>query len=209
MNRVRGAIAAWQNPSAVQIQRAKWGLMALGMLPFLRMVVGLPLGWLGVNPIEFVTRSTGTWSIVSLVVTLAITPLRRWMALPWLLRLRRTAGLITFFYASLHFVTYLWLDRFFDLGDVFNDILKRPFIAVGFAAFLLLIPLAVTSNNASIKRLGARRWQRLHQLVYVIAALAVIHFVWLARRNPVEPYVYAAIFAVLLAARVYWKLKPR
>lgn len=194
-----------RSPSQVFVQRAKWLLIVLAALPFLRLAVGAPLGWLGVNPIEFITRSTGTWTIVSLVVTLSITPLRRLLNWPWLVRLRRTTGLITFFYAFLHFMTWLWLDRFFDWNDMVKDIVKRPFITVGFAAFLLLIPLALTSNNASIKRLGARAWQRLHWSVYAIAVLAVFHFIWLARRNPNEPYIYAAIFALLLGARVYWK----
>lgn len=144
---------------------------------------------------------------MALVVTLSITPLRRMLNWPWLVRLRRTAGLITFFYAFLHFMTWLWLDRFFEWNEIVRDIVKRPFITVGFAAFVLLIPLALTSNNASIKKLGAANWQRLHWLVYVIALLAVFHFIWLARRNPNEPYVYAAIFALLLGARVYWKYR--
>jgi methionine sulfoxide reductase heme-binding subunit len=201
--------APWRSLTNAQVQRAKWLLIALGMLPLARMLVGLPLGWLGVNPIEFVTRSTGTWTIASLVVTLSITPLRRVTGWVWLVRLRRSAGLITFFYAALHFITYVWLDRFFDVNDIIKDIIKRPFITVGFAAFLLLVPLAITSNNALIKKMGAQNWQRLHTLVYVIAVLAVVHFIWLARRNPIEPYIYAAIFALLLAARIYWKFKAK
>lgn len=196
-----------RNPPPAVVQRIKWLLIALGALPFLRLAVGAPLGWLGANPIEFITRSTGTWTLVALVVTLSITPVRRILNWPWLLRLRRTAGLITFFYAFLHFMTWLWLDRFFDWNEIVRDILKRPFITVGFAAFVLLIPLALTSNNASIKKLGAVTWQRLHWLVYVIALLAVFHFIWLARRNPNEPYVYAAVIALLLALRIYWKYR--
>ncbi|TAG03686.1 MAG: sulfoxide reductase heme-binding subunit YedZ [Betaproteobacteria bacterium] len=201
--------APWRSLTNAQVQRAKWVLVALGMLPLARMLIGLPLGWLGVNPIEFVTRSTGTWTIVSLVVTLSITPLRKITGWVWLVRLRRSAGLITFFYAALHFITYVWLDRFFDVNDIIKDIIKRPFITVGFAAFVLLIPLAITSNNALIKKLGAQNWQRLHNLVYVIAILAVVHFIWLARRNPIEPYIYAAIFALLFAARIYWRFKAK
>jgi methionine sulfoxide reductase heme-binding subunit len=201
--------APWRSLTNAQVQRAKWLLIALGMLPLARMLIGLPLGWLGVNPIEFVTRSTGTWTIVSLVITLSITPLRKVTGWVWLVRLRRSAGLITFFYATLHFITYVWLDRFFDVNDIIKDIIKRPFITVGFAAFLLLVPLAITSNNALIKKMGAQNWQRLHTLVYVIAVLAVVHFIWLARRNPIEPYIYAAIFALLLAARIYWKFKAK
>jgi methionine sulfoxide reductase heme-binding subunit len=194
-----------RNPSQQFVRRAKWFLIALASLPFLRMAIGAPLGWLGVNPIEFITRSTGTWTIVSLAVTLSITPLRKLTQWHWLLRLRRTTGLITFFYVALHFTTWIWLDRFFDVDEVIKDIFKRPFITVGFTAFVLMIPLAITSNNASIKRLGAATWQRIHYLVYVIAVLASAHFIWLARRNPNEPYIYTAIFALLLGARVYWK----
>lgn len=199
--------AQFRNPSQAFVQRAKWFLIALAAIPFLRMAIGAPLGWLGVNPIEFITRSTGTWTIVSLAVTLSITPLRRLLNWPWLVRLRRTAGLITFFYVFLHFMTWLWLDRFFDVDEIVKDIAKRPFITVGFAAFVILIPLAITSNNASIKKLGAARWQRLHSLVYVIAILATLHFIWLARRNPNEPFIYAAIFALLLGARIYWRYR--
>jgi methionine sulfoxide reductase heme-binding subunit len=201
--------APWRSLTNAQVQRAKWLLIALGMLPLARMLIGLPLGWLGVNPIEFVTRSTGTWTMVSLVITLSITPLRKVTGWVWLVRLRRSAGLITFFYATLHFITYVWLDRFFDVNDIIKDIIKRPFITVGFAAFLLLVPLAITSNNALIKKMSAQNWQRLHTLVYVIAVLAVAHFIWLARRNPIEPYIYAAIFALLLAERIYWKFKAK
>jgi methionine sulfoxide reductase heme-binding subunit len=197
----------FRNPPRHIVERAKWLLIFLAALPFVRLAIGAPLGWLGANPIEFITRSTGTWTIVALVVTLAITPLRRVLNWPWLIRLRRTAGLITFFYAFLHFMTWLWLDRFFDVNEIVKDIAKRPFITVGFAAFVLLIPLAITSNNASIKKLGAVIWQRLHWLVYLIAILASLHFIWLARRNPNEPYVYAAIIAILLGARVYWKYR--
>jgi methionine sulfoxide reductase heme-binding subunit len=199
----------FRNPSAAFVQRAKWLLIAIAMLPFLRMAIGYPLGWLGINPIEFITRYTGEWTIKLLVLTLTITPLRKITNWHWLLRLRRTAGLLTFFYVCLHFATYIWLDRFFDLDDVIKDIIKRPFITVGFAAFLLLIPLALTSNNAAIKKLGAQTWQCIHYLVYVIAILAVAHFIWLSRRNPIEPYVYAAIFATLFALRIYWKFKPK
>jgi methionine sulfoxide reductase heme-binding subunit len=198
-----------RSPSQAFVQRAKWLLIVLAALPFLRMAIGAPLGWLGVNPIEFITRSTGTWTIVSLVVTLSITPLRRVLNWPWLVRLRRTAGLITFFYVCLHFMTWLWLDRFFDVDEIVKDIIKRPFITVGFAAFVLLIPLAITSNNASIKKLGAATWQRLHTFVYVIAILASFHFIWLARRNPNEPYIYVALFALLLGARLYWKFATK
>ena len=196
-----------RTPGNVFVQRAKWLLILLGMLPLARLIVGFPLGWLGVNPIEFVTRSTGTWTITGLAITLSITPLRRLLNWPWLVRLRRTAGLLAFFYASLHFTTYLWFDRFFDVDDIIKDIIKRPFITVGFAAFVLLIPLAATSKNSIIKKLGARLWQRIHYLIYLIAILAVIHYWWLVKKDITQPIIYACVFAVLLGLRLYWKLR--
>ncbi len=196
-----------RTPGNVFVQRTKWLLILLGMLPLARLVVGLPVGWLGVNPIEFVTRSTGTWTIVGIALTLSITPLRKLLNWPWLIRLRRTAGLLAFFYACLHFTTYLWFDRFFDVDDIIKDIIKRPFITVGFAAFVLLIPLAVTSKNSIIKKLGAKLWQRIHYAIYLIAILAVIHYWWLVKKDLTQPIIYAAVFAVLLGVRVFWKVR--
>jgi methionine sulfoxide reductase heme-binding subunit len=197
----------WRAPANTTVQRIKWLLIALGMIPLARLIAGFPLGWLGANPIEFITRSTGTWTLVGLAVTLSITPLRRLLSWPWLVRLRRTAGLLAFFYASLHFMTYIWFDRFFDVQDIIKDIIKRPFITVGFAAFVLLIPLAVTSKNSVIKKLGAQLWQRIHYLIYLIAILAVIHYWWLVKKDLTQPIIYACVFAVLLGLRVFWKLR--
>lgn len=197
----------FRSPSATFVQRVKWLLILLGMMPLLRLVAGFPLGWLGANPIEFITRSTGTWTLVGLAVTLSITPLRKWLNWPWLIRLRRTAGLLAFFYVCLHFTTYIWFDRFFDVEDIIKDIIKRPFITVGFAAFVLLIPLAATSKNSIIKRLGAQRWQRIHYLIYLIAILAVIHYWWLVKKDLTQPIIYACVFAVLLGIRLIWKLR--
>jgi len=198
---------SWRNPANATVQRIKWALIAIGMLPLLRLLAGFFLGWLGANPIELITRSTGTWTLVGLAVTLSITPLRKILNWPWLLRLRRTAGLLAFFYACLHFTTYIWFDRFFDLDDILKDIVKRPFITVGFAAFVLLVPLAATSNNAIIKRLGARLWQRIHYAVYLIAVLAVVHYWWLVKKDITQPAIYAAVFFLLLALRLFWKLR--
>lgn len=194
-------------PSSAFVQRTKWLLVVLGMIPLARLIAGFPLGWLGANPIEFITRSTGTWTLVGLAVTLAITPLRKWLNWPWLIRLRRTAGLLAFFYACLHFTTYIWFDRFFDVEDILKDIIKRPFITVGFAAFVLLIPLAATSKNSIIKKLGAKLWQRIHYLIYLIAILAVIHYWWLVKKDLTQPIIYACVIAVLLGARLIWKLR--
>ena len=196
-----------RSPSQSFIQRTKWLLILFGMLPLARLVAGFPLGWLGANPIEFITRSTGTWTIVGIAVTLSITPLRKLLNWPWLIRLRRTAGLLTFFYVCLHFTTYIWFDRFFDVEDIIKDIIKRPFITVGFAAFVLLIPLAATSKNSIIKMLGAKLWQRIHYLIYLIAVLAVIHYWWLVKKDLTQPIIYACIFAVLLGMRVWWKVR--
>ena len=197
----------FRSPSATFVQRVKWLLIILGMMPLMRLIAGFPLGWLGANPIEFITRSTGTWTLVGLAVTLSITPLRKWLSWPSLIRLRRTAGLLAFFYACLHFTTYIWFDRFFDVEDIVKDIIKRPFITVGFAAFVLLIPLAATSKNSIIKKLGAKRWQRIHYLIYLIAILAVIHYWWLVKKDLTQPIIYACVFAVLLGMRLIWKLR--
>lgn len=195
----------WRNPNNTAVNRVKWALIVIALLPLCRLVAGFFLNALGANPIEFITRSTGTWTLVGLVLTLSITPLRRVLNWPWLVRLRRTAGLLAFFYAALHFMTYVWFDRFFDVGDMLKDIVKRPFITVGFAAFVLLIPLAFTSNNAVIKKIGARWWQRIHYAVYFIAMLAVVHYVWLVKKDLTQPIIYASIIALLLGLRVFWK----
>ncbi|MDK2122512.1 sulfoxide reductase heme-binding subunit YedZ [Chitinimonas sp. DQS-5] len=157
-----------------------------------------------VNPIEFLTRSTGTWTLVLLLITLSLTPLRRLTGTVWPLRLRRMMGLFAFFYASLHFTTYLWLDQFFDLAAILRDIRKRPFITVGFMAFVLLLPLAATSTDRMLRRLK-RNWQRLHYAVYPIAILAIVHYWWLVKRDLTQPMVYGSILAVLLGIRLWWK----
>lgn len=177
------------------------GLFLLCLFPLGRLVALGASGGLGANPIEFVTRSTGTWTLVGLLLTLSITPLRRLTGWTALVRHRRTLGLFAFFYASLHFVTYLWLDQFFDLASVARDIVKRPFITLGFAAFVLLIPLALTSTHRMMKTLG-RRWQQLHRLVYGIALLGVLHYLWLVKKDLTQPLIYGSVLAVLLAARL-------
>lgn len=171
-----------------------------------------PLGALGAriaggevppNPVETLTHFTGDWALRLLLVTLAVTPLRRLSGWGWLLRLRRMLGLFAFFYAVLHLATYLWLDQFFDWGAIAEDVLERPYITLGFAAFLVLVPLAVTSTRGWVRRLG-RRWQILHRGVYVAAVLAVLHFLWLVKGDPTEPLIYAGVLALLLAARLPW-----
>lgn len=164
-------------------------------------------GGLTANPIEFITHTTGWWTLAFLMITLAVTPLRRLLDMPWLLRLRRMLGLYVFFYASLHFLTWLVVDQFFDWQAIVKDIAKRPYITVGFSAFFLLLPLAATSTNAMVRRLGAARWQSLHRLVYVIAILGVVHFWWLVKKDIREPALFATILTVLLGTRlvVMWR----
>ncbi len=186
-------------PTAIRI-----GLFLLCLLPLARLIWLGGQGGLGANPIEFITRSTGTWTLNFLLITLTITPARRLMKWPALLRYRRMIGLYAFFYAVLHFLTYLWLDQFFDWHAMLRDIVKRPFITAGFSAFLLLLPLAATSSQAMMRRLG-RSWQRLHRLVYAIAILGVTHYLWLVKKDLTLPLLYAAILFLLLGARLLWR----
>ena len=171
----------------------------------------LRLGWkgltggLGANPIEFITLSTGTWTLVFLLATLAITPLRRLSGQSWLIRVRRLVGLFSFFYGVLHFITYVWLDKFFDVQDMIKDVAKRPFITAGFLAFLLLVPLAATSTAGAIRWMGGRRWQLLHRLIYVSGVSAVVHFWWKVKADVRKPAIYAAVLGILLGLRlVFW-----
>ncbi len=185
------------------LRNPKFWVFGLCLLPLARLTVLAGSGGLGANPIEFITRSTGTWTLVGLLLTLSITPLRRLSGRAELIRYRRMLGLFSFFYACLHFVTYIWLDQFFELTAIAKDIVKRPFITVGFTAFVLLIPLAATSTHAMMRRLG-RRWQQLHRLIYPIALLAVVHYLWLVKKDLTTPLVYGAVALVLLALRLRW-----
>ena len=163
-----------RSPSAGTIVAFKAIVFALCLLPAVNLALGWQANALGANPIETITRASGEWTLRLLLITLAVTPLRRFSGLHWLLRLRRMLGLFAFAYALGHFAIYLWLDQFFDWNAIALDILDRPFITVGFAAFVLLIPLAATSNSFAIRRLGGRRWQSLHRSVYAIAIFAVV-----------------------------------
>jgi len=158
---------------------------------------------LGANPVEELIHRLGLWGLNFLLITLAVTPLRRLTGWNWLIRFRRMFGLFAFFYVLMHFLTYAGIDQRFDLPAIFEDIAKRPFITIGFTAFLLLIPLALTSTNGMMKRLGGR-WQKLHRLVYVIAILGVWHFYWQVKLDTLEPLIYIAILTVLLGYRA-WK----
>jgi len=157
---------------------------------------------LGANPIEVITHATGDWTLRLILVTLSITPLRRITRQYWLIGVRRMIGLFAFFYGTLHFLTYIWLDKFFDFHEMFKDIAKRPFITVGFSAFVLMIPLALTSTAWSIRRLGGKNWQRLHRLIYVTAILGVVHYLWLVKADRRKPLEYGAVLSVLLLYRV-------
>lgn len=163
---------------------------------------------LGANPIEVITHNTGDWTLRFLMITLAVTPLRYIFKQPWLIRLRRMFGLYAFFYVCLHLITYLLFDHFFVWEEILLDIYDRPFITVGMTAFVLLLPLAITSTNKAIKRLGPT-WKRLHRLVYVIAGLGVLHFIWLVKKDLQEPLIYLYILTALLGYRVYRWSKQR
>ena len=164
---------------------------------------------LGANPIEVITRSTGKWTLIFLLVTLSVTPLRKLSGQYWLIRFRRMFGLYAFFYGFLHFITYIWLDKFFDLHDMLADIAKRKFITVGFTAFVLMIPLALTSTSGMIRRLGGKKWSNLHRLIYFSAVLGVLHFLWLVKADIREPVYYGTVLGFLLLYRaLVWAL-PR
>ena len=187
-----------------KINLVKVAIWLLALIPLARLI------WLGVhedlgaNPIEFVERSTGLWALIILLVTLSLTPVRLITGQVWAIQLRRLTGLFMFFYACLHITTYVWLDFGFVWADIVKDVAKHPRILVGFAAFILVIPLAATSNRYMIKRLKTK-WKKLHQAVYLIAILAVVHFWWLVKKDITEPLYYATALAILLGIRIYFK----
>ena len=174
------------------------------LIPFIALVFGAVNNTLGVNPVETMTHETGDWTLRLLLITLMITPLRRLTRQSWLIRLRRMLGLYAFFYACLHFMTYIWFDQYFDWMEIVKDIPKRPFITVGFTAFVLMIPLAATSTNNMMRRLK-KNWVKLHKLIYVIAVLGVLHFLWLVKADILEPMVYASVLLILLVYRAYYQ----
>ncbi len=186
--------------TVTQIRFLKFVIYLLCLAPLAWLVYAALFNQLGANPIEVVTRRLGEWGLQLLLVTLCMTPLRDITGQPWPIKIRRLLGLFAFFYVVLHFVTYLWLDQFFDWSEIGLDILKRPFITVGMLAVVGLIPLAVTSNRFSQRRLG-RHWKRLHQLVYPITILAVVHFYWLVKADMLRPIVLTVCLFLLLAYR--------
>jgi sulfoxide reductase heme-binding subunit YedZ len=183
----------------------KTSVFLLALLPLLKLGFDACFDNLGANPIEKITRTTGYWTLSMLLISLTITPLRLFSGWNWLLRLRRMLGLFAFFYACLHFLTYLVLDQFFDWPSIVHDIVKRPYITIGFPAFILLIPLAITSNKRMIRLLGGQRWLLLHRLTYFCAIGGVVHYWWLVKKDLTQPFIFAVLLTLLLGIRIlYW-----
>lgn len=191
-------------PGPRTIGALKVALFFAALVPFARFAISAV--WfpdsLGANPAEAITRGTGDWCLRILLLTLSITPLRRLSGWHWLLRLRRMLGLFAYFYAVVHFTSFIAFDHVFDVVAILKDIVKRPFITLGFTALLLMTPLAATSTNAMVRRLGAQRWLALHRLIYPLGVVAVVHFWMMVKRDITEPAIYALILALLLGARL-------
>jgi sulfoxide reductase heme-binding subunit YedZ len=194
------------------VLRSRWwkaGVFLASLTPLLALVWRAWRGELGPNPIEAVTHSTGLWTLRFLLLTLAVTPARFLFGIPDLILIRRTLGLFAFFYGSLHLLTYVWLDQFFDLAAIAKDVLKRPFITAGAVGFAAMVPLALTSTRGWIQRLGGKRWQRLHRLVYVSAIAGVVHYFWLVKSDIRPPALYGVILAILLFYRLARAMRRR
>ena len=189
-------------PNKKQILLFKAFVFLLCLVPFFRLFVLALQDDLSANPVEFVERATGFWTLFILLLTLSLTPIRLLTGIAWPIQLRRMTGLFMYFYACLHITTYVWLDHSFFWPDISHDILKHPYVLVGFSAFLFTTPLAITSNNFMIRKLG-RRWKQLHRLVYLIGILGVVHFWWLVKKDIREPLLYGCILLALLAIRIY------
>ncbi len=188
--------------SKMRLRFTKIAIFLAALIPLARLAWKAFHDGLGANPIEVITHSTGDWTLILLLTTLSITPLRRITRQYWLIGVRRMIGLFAFFYGTLHFLTYIWLDKFFDVHEMLKDIAKRRFITVGFSAFVLMIPLALTSTAWSIRRLGGKNWQRLHRLIYFTGVLAVVHYTWLVKADRRKPIEYGIVLGILLAYRV-------
>jgi sulfoxide reductase heme-binding subunit YedZ len=194
----------------MKLRLTKIAIFLAALIPLERLAWKALHGGLGANPIEVITHSTGDWTLRLVLVTLAVTPLRRLTGQYWLIGIRRMVGLFAFFYGTLHFTTYIWLDKFFDVHEMVKDIAKRPFITIGFSAFVLMIPLAATSTAWSIRRLGGKNWQRLHRLIYLTGILGVIHYLWLVKADKRKPLEYGAVLLVLLLYRLgVWLYEKR
>jgi len=186
----------------MKLRLTKIAIFLAALIPLARLAWKAFHDGLGANPIEVITHSTGDWTLIFVLTTLSITPLRRITRQYWLIGVRRMIGLFAFFYGTLHFLTYIWLDKFFDVHEMLKDIAKRRFITVGFSAFVLMIPLALTSTAWSIRRLGGKNWQRLHRLIYFTGILAVVHYTWLVKADRRKPIEYGIVLGILLAYRV-------
>jgi methionine sulfoxide reductase heme-binding subunit len=193
------------------LRLTKLTIFLAALIPLARLAWKALHNGLGANPIEVITHSTGDWTLIFVLATLSVTPLRRLTRQYWLIGVRRMVGLFAFFYGTLHFLTYIWLDKFFDIHEMIKDIVKRPFITVGFSAFVLMIPLAATSTAWSIRRLGGKNWQRLHRLIYLTGILGVVHYIWLVKADKRKPYEYGVVLTVLLLYRVavWWSEKRK
>lgn len=194
------------NPSPKQLTAIKAVVFVAALLPFLNIAYGLASGQ-AIDPLAYLTDGTGDWGLYMLCATLCVTPLRRFTGMNWVIKLRRMLGLYAFFYALVHFLTFVWFEHGFNVAAIWKDVLKHPYVTVGFAAFVLLIPLAATSTQAMIRRLG-RNWTRLHRLIYLIAPLAILHLWWIraGKHNFQQPIVWGSVVAVLLLLRVYWSV---
>jgi sulfoxide reductase heme-binding subunit YedZ len=186
----------------LKLRLTKIALFLAALMPLERLLWKASHDGLGANPIEVITHSTGDWTLILILTTLAITPLRRLIHQYWLIGLRRMIGLFAFFYGTLHFLTYIWLDKFFDIHEMLKDIEKRRFITVGFTAFVLMIPLALTSTAWSIRWLGGKNWQRLHRLIYLTGILGIVHYTWLVKADRRKPIEYGIVLTILLAYRL-------
>ena len=184
-------------------------VFAACLIPLAQLLSRAVTGQLGANPISEITHRTGDWTLRFVLITLTVTPLRRVSGWNALVRMRRMLGLFAFFYGSLHFLTYLVLDQFFDCSAIVKDVAKRPYITVGFTGFVAMVPLALTSTTAMIRRLGGRAWGRLHRLIYLTAIAGVVHFWWLVKADVFRPQIYAGLLACLLAFRVVVALQKR
>ncbi|MGY6275003.1 sulfite oxidase heme-binding subunit YedZ [Methylomonas sp. MgM2] len=197
------------------LARVKLAVFPLALLPLAKLVLGGVFGHLGANPIEKISHVTGFWTLTFLLITLSVTPLRRLLGYLWLTRLRRMLGLFAFFYGCLHFLTYLVLDQFFDWQEIAKDIVKRPYITVGFTTFLLMIPLAITSTDDMMRKLGGKRWRSIHRLIYPCAVAGVVHYWWLVKKDLSNPIAFALLLGTILGIRVgmgmlsVWKQNAR
>lgn len=196
------------NSTADDIRFYKLLLFTNSLVPLALLGWDAVHGGLGANPLEFVTRTTGMLTLVFLTISLAVTPIRKAFEIPWLIKFRRMTGLFAFFYGSLHFITYVWFDKYFKFPAIVHDIGKRPFILLGMLSFGLMIPLALTSTNNMVKRLGGKRWNRLHQLVYVSGVAGALHYYLLVKADIRKPAAFAVAVALLLAYRLAKKIFP-